>query len=88
MIWAHTRNILVSALKHKTVYEIPLVFPEEHLLTQWTITIKDGMMRVVGKEEKANPPISPTLQNVSSRDEVCGMPFSSVSTKIKCRTNV
>jgi hypothetical protein len=88
MIWSHARTILVSALKHKKVYEIPLVFPEEHLISEWTVTVKDGMLRIVGKEEKANPPTSPDTPNLSSRGQVCGLPFSSISTKIKCETNV
>jgi hypothetical protein len=60
-------------LKHKKVYEIPLVFPEEQLIATWRISVKNGMLKVEGIEEIANPPTPPTLtdQHPETKSAVC-----------------
>jgi hypothetical protein len=52
-LWSHTRDIVVAAYKHKTVYEIPLVF--ESVPKNLTVFVRDGKIVVEATTQKGQP---------------------------------
>jgi pyruvate kinase len=50
-LWSHTRDAAVTAYKHKTVYEIPLVF--ESVPKNLKVFVRDG--KIVVETEPIKP---------------------------------
>ena len=52
-LWSHTRDAVVTAYKHKTIYEIPLVFEKDIKVIK--TEVRDGKLIVEATTQKGPP---------------------------------
>ena len=67
LLWSHTRDALVSAYKHKIVYEIPLVF-ENGINPTVRLVGNRLVVELLPHSQRADTNVdTPTIDCVSSR---------------------